>query len=80
MLSGKTNELTEELRRVERIVGPMQSVFSGHLSMEMFEEHMKLINFIPEDADFVGNVTAKIAGLMEQWKYLAIGRSLELEF
>jgi hypothetical protein len=79
-LSGKNNGLTEELRRVERIVGPVQSVFSGHLSIEMFEEHMKLIDFVPQNVDFVGNVIAKAKVLVEQWKYLPTGECLELEF
>ena len=79
-LSGKNNELTDELRRVEQIVGPTQSVFSGYMSVEMFRENMQLINFTSANPHFIENVIEKIEVIMNQWKYLAIGQTLELEF
>lgn len=35
-LFGKENELTEDLRFIEKIVGPIQSVYQGHFRREDF--------------------------------------------
>jgi hypothetical protein len=78
-LSGKDNELTAALRQIEKIVGAIQAVYSGHMSLVMFDECMQLVPFLP-DAGFVTNVTNNIGTIMNEWKYLPIGKALELEF
>jgi hypothetical protein len=67
------------LGKTEKIVGPVQSFFSGHMPEELFWENMKLISFEPP-VDFLNKVVKQIKAIEEQWRYMAIGEVLELEF
>jgi len=78
-LAGKTNELTSELRQIERLVGATQSVYSGYMPLELFYENIKAVNY-SVSADVLENVIKEIQAFMNEWNYLAVGQRLELEF
>jgi hypothetical protein len=78
-LSGKTNELTDELRRIEHIVGATQSVYSGYMSAEMFHENLKVIQYSVSEG-FLEKVMEKVKSVTDKWTYLPVGDSLKLEF
>ncbi len=75
--SGKVS--LKELSRTEKIVGPVQSFFSGHMPAGLFWENMK---GVPVDlpADFLTIVVAQVKAIMDRWRYLPVGEVLELEF
>ncbi|MES2762823.1 MAG: hypothetical protein V4677_11480 [Bacteroidota bacterium] len=78
-LSGKTNEFTEELRRIEHIVGATQSVYIGYMSPEMFDENLKVIHYkVPQD--YLEQVIERIKSLINTWNYLPVGNEMEVEF
>ncbi|MES2516111.1 MAG: hypothetical protein V4580_18295 [Bacteroidota bacterium] len=78
-LSGKTNELTDELRRIEHIVGATQSVYLGYMPIEMFYENLKLVSYsVP--AGFIENMSQQIQAVMNDWNYLPVGDSIKFDF
>ena len=79
-LGGKENELTDTLREVEKVVGPVQAVYSGYMSREMFAENLKLAILPNISAEFIDDVLGAIEVIMQKWKYLPIGEPMELEF
>lgn len=68
-----------ELGQTEKIVGPVQSFFSGHMPADLFWENMKLVP-LALPAGFLDAVVAQVKGIMDQWRYLPVGEVLELEF
>lgn len=79
-LASKENELGAELRGVEKIVGPVQALYNGHMSKQMFEEHMSHINFKMTEPGFPENVVGRIHDIMNEWKYMESGKVLVLNF
>ena len=79
-LSGKTNELTAELRRIECIVGGAQSVYANHMSPEQYWNYLEHSGISIADKSFIQEVIPEIRSFMERWKYLPVGESIELDF
>jgi hypothetical protein len=79
-LSGKTNELTEELRRIECMVGGVQSIYSNHMSPEQYWNYLKHQEISIADKEFIHEAIPKIRSFMHSWKYLPVGESIELDF
>jgi hypothetical protein len=76
-LSGKENELTPGLRAVEKIVGPVQSVYMGFVKKEEFEMHTSHLD-IKIDLQGLENCLDQIKKIESEWKQLAIGEELVL--
>ncbi len=68
-----------ELSRTEKIVGPVQSFYSGHMPADLLLENLKIIDFTPPE-DFLTKVMARVKALMDTWRYLPAGEVLELHF
>ncbi|MFA6150214.1 MAG: hypothetical protein WC716_02760 [Chitinophagaceae bacterium] len=79
-ISGKENELTLSLRFTEQIVGPVQSIFNGHMPAGLFQETMEQIGFSCDHFHFLDEVLFRIEHIINEWKFLPIGECLELEF
>ncbi len=79
-LCGKENELTLKLRLTEQIVGPVQSVFNGHMPAGLFQETMEQIGFSRDYSHFLDEVLFRIEHIINEWKFLPMGEVLELEF
>lgn len=76
-LFGKENPLTPELRFIEQIVGPIQSVYAGHLPKQQFSQFINHLNF--EISDLVlNNCLEEIATIQNHWRNLEIGKSITL--
>ncbi len=78
-LFGKENSLTAELRFMEKIVGPVQSVFLGHIPPADFPIYIEHLNFDLED-HFLEDCLAELKQLTARWEQLATGQSLSLEW
>lgn len=78
-LFGKENPETEELRFIEQIVGPVQSVYSGHMPKHRFAEHTGHIGFTAPDG-FLDSCLDEITDLMNKWRDLPVGKQLTLEW
>lgn len=75
-LSGKENPLTEELKFIERVVGPVQSIVSGHLPIENFENSVGYLNTEITKGFDVGMVVREIKELAGRWRGVKYGESL----
>jgi len=76
-LFGKENELTDELRFVEKIVGPIQSIFMGYFKKQDFAMLIKHVDIVvPEDA--LDDCLLEIQRIQEDWRNLAIGETMLL--
>ena len=78
-LFGKENSLTEELRAVEQIVGPIQSVYMGHFKKEQINMLTNYLDVKISD-DILDECLDEIKTLVDQWEQLPIGDRIELEF
>jgi hypothetical protein len=79
-LFGKTNELTEQLRQIECVVGGIQSLYWQHTTEADFWNYMELTGWVIPDRDFAKKLIPKIKSTMDQWQYLPIAEELELSF
>jgi len=79
-LTGKQNVLTEESRFIEKIVGPVQSIVSGHLPLQKFTEHTAYLDSALADALPVEEVVGQVNTLLKQWQGLAYSKSMVLNF
>lgn len=79
-LSGKTNPLTRQLRKIECIVGATQSVFSGHMTRLDFRNYMETVDWDLSVDSLLETVIPRIEKFMKNWKYLPIGEGIKLEF
>ncbi len=78
-LFGKDNPKTEELRFVEQIVGPVQSVVSGHIPLSDFEKSIDHLNYnFPETNLHI--ILSEISSIIDSWKRLEIGQKLILNW
>lgn len=78
-LSGKDNPQTIDLRFIEQIVGPIQSVYMGHFDKEELGAYIEHLNF-PVKSEDLEYCLHNISRIMEKWDSLAVGEELELEW
>jgi hypothetical protein len=78
-LKGQDNPLTPELRFIEQIVGPVQAVFLGHFSAQLFTQMVQHIDFALPD-DFVNTCLEDIGQIVGEWEKLSYGQKISLEF
>lgn len=76
-LLGKNNPQTSELRFIEQIVGPVQSVYWGHLKKENFKEHILHLDFALSE-EVLSSCLTEINAIMEDWRQLPVGQKLIL--
>jgi hypothetical protein len=76
-LFGKKNKLTAELRHIEKIVGPIQSVFLGYISKQDFPVYIEHLDFIIKETT-LENCLMEIKTILEQWEQLTQGNALQL--
>jgi hypothetical protein len=78
-LKGKTNPQTTELRFIEQIVGPVQSVYSGYLPQDLFEQFIAHLDFaLP--INFLSTCISMINTIMANWNALPLNDQLVLEW
>ncbi|HMR84948.1 MAG TPA: hypothetical protein PKE30_17505, partial [Niabella sp.] len=78
-LLGKNNPQTDALRFIENIVGPVQSLLWGHLSVDDFEQYTQHINFrMP--SNILTACVAEARQLFNYWNQLVMGQQLVLEW
>lgn len=78
-LFGKDNKLTAELRFIEKIVGPVQSVYAGNIPSKDFHMYIEHL-FYNVNEHFLSNCLSVLNRITVQWKELAVGQSLNLEW
>lgn len=78
-LLGKENTLTEELRFIEKIVGPIQAVYSCYFPKQDLATHIAHLNFDVKE-NVLENSLAEIKNIVKQWDELTFDRSLELDW
>lgn len=78
-LYGKENPLTEELRFIEKIVGPIQSVFLGYIPEQEFGQYIMHLNFEITD-DILKYCLTELKVITTKWEQLKVGEQLTLEF
>jgi hypothetical protein len=76
-LSGKENELNLQLRDVEKIVGPVQSVYMGFIKKEEFEMYTSHLD-LKTDMQWLENCLNQIKQIEAKWRQLAVGELLVL--
>ncbi|WP_417236967.1 hypothetical protein [Bizionia paragorgiae] len=76
-LFGKNNPKTEELRFIEQIVGPVQSVISGHIPIADFEKSIEHLHF-KFPGDTFNCILVEIKNIIVIWEGLKIGQNLKL--
>ena len=79
-LNGKQNSLTNELRFIEKIVGPVQSIVSGHLAAGDFAMSTSYLESDAARNLDVEQVVEMIQDLLRKWNRLPFGQSLILQF
>ena len=78
-LFGKDNPQSNELRFIEQIVGPVKSVYWGHIPKQNFEEYIRHLDFIMTD-NILNSCLDEINSIMENWRQLSAGEQLMLEW
>lgn len=78
-LFGKDNPQTTELRFIEQIVGPVQSVYWGHIPKQNFEEHISHLDFTVTE-NILTSCLTEINSIIENWQQLPVGQQLTLEW
>lgn len=78
-LLGKENSLTEELRFIEKIVGPIQAVYSGYFPKKELGIHIEHLDF-EVNSSVLENCLIEIDLILKKWEKLSFGQLLELEW
>jgi hypothetical protein len=78
-LGGKANPLTEQLRFIEKIVGPVQSAYMGHFEASFIPMAIAHLDF-PLPDRFAERALEGITELERCWNELLFGKTLELEW
>ena len=78
-LFGKKNPNTTELRFIEQIVGPVQSVFLGNIPKQDFDLFVKHLDLTLTE-DILHACLTEIETILKQWEQLSIGQRLTLEW
>lgn len=76
-LFGKDNMLTTELRFIEQIVGPVQSVYLGNIQKQNLNEFVQHIGFTMTEAVLEGCL-AEITSIIKSWEELPVGGRITL--
>ena len=78
-LFGKDNPQTTELRFIEQIVGPVQSVHSGHIPKQDLGLYLNHLDFtLP--GPILDSILTEVKTIMAHWKNLDTGQQLTLEW
>lgn len=78
-LFGRENELTEELKFVEKVVGPIQSVYMGYFKKEDLSMLIHHID-IEVNIDKVDACLLELGDLTNKWKNMTLGDTLQLDW
>jgi hypothetical protein len=76
-LFGKNNAQTAELRFIEQIVGPVQSVHWGHITKQGFAAHISHVDFTMSE-NFLTSCLTEIDSIIENWSQLTTGQQMTL--
>lgn len=78
-LFGKDNPQTTELRFIEQIIGPIQSIHSGHIPKQDLGLYLEHLDFtIPEPV--LDGILTEIGAIIAQWYKLEVGQRFTLEW
>ena len=78
-LSGKANPLTNELRFIEKIVGPVQSAYMGHFPPNFVPTAIAHLDYSLPDR-FAELALERLRALEREWTALPFGGQLKLEW
>ena len=78
-LYGKDNVLTGELRDIERLVGPVQFVYSNHIAPQDFADYTQHLD-MAFSAEQLGQALTEIGTIMQRWQALETGDQLTLQW
>lgn len=78
-LFGKENELTEELRIVEKVVGPIQSIYLGYFKKEEINMLLQYLDFQISE-QLLDQCLTEIERILDRWTKLTVGEQIELNF
>lgn len=78
-LFGKDNPQTRKLRFIEQIVGPVQSVYSGHIPKQDFNQFIQHLDFKIQ-SDVLEDCLTEIELIITKWEQLIVGHKLNLEW
>ncbi|WP_268224357.1 hypothetical protein [Sinomicrobium oceani] len=78
-LFGKDNPQTTELRFIEQMVGPVQSVHSGHIPKQDLGLYIEHLDSTIEE-NVLDAMLAEIGTTMAHWEKLEVGQQLTLEW
>lgn len=78
-LFGKDNVLTAELRFIEQVVGPVQSVFSGNMKKENFDLFIQHTNVTMREG-MLDTCLIEIGDIFKNWEQLPVGEQLILDW
>ncbi len=79
-LSGKENPLTEELRKIECIVGGLQAMYMGHQTEEEYLHYLSAVHITLSDTGFIQRALTKIEVLHTKFRYMPLAADLTLHF
>lgn len=79
-LKGKTNELTEELRRVECVVGITQSYYMKNVDEAHLWYYLDSVGIKIQNKRYLQSVVSRMDEITNKWKGLAFGAGLQLKF
>lgn len=78
-LVGKTNPITPELRFIEQIVGPVQSIFLGYFPKEDFNQNISHLDFSISEDDL--NICLnEIEKIVMRWEQLPLNQNITLDW
>ena len=78
-LFGKDNPQTGELRFIEQIVGPVQSLYSGNIPKEDFNQYIQHLDFKLQ-SDVLEDCLTEIELIITKWEQLIVGHKINLEW
>ena len=78
-LFGKDNPQTADLRFIEQIVGPVQSVYSGHIPGEHFDDTIRHLD-VTITSNLLPGSLAEVKAILDHWEQLPVGHHLTLEW
>ncbi len=78
-LLGKENIATADLRSIEKIVGPVQSVYMGFIPKEQFALYTEHLDF-NEDELWLENRVDEVNYIVSEWSVLKAGEQLVLSW
>ncbi len=78
-LFGKDNPQTEELRFIEQIVGPVQSVYWGHIPKQDFTEYIRHLDFKMTE-NVLTSILTEISSIIKNWEQIEVGQQMTLKW